>query len=207
MKILTRSQLFDLITEISASGASAVSLVMNTVPDIKKKNRITKGTTPSEYFDIRKVSYVNGFLNFDYQNSVNRQLEREGQEADFKVQSAWFEHVTGDARPIVRQKADHSKIYVQVKCERVLDAKYILPNGDEVDSATLADYLPLPSKPKNQGTEKPIITFTVSLDNVTSFTAKGETYTVAGSVKAPSSRPKVSAMVEGRNEVGDTGQW
>lgn len=171
MNFLSTAAIPATINTLSQKGARPITLLMRTDARLRKRN--------NPFGKVRKVSVINGFLNFDYQASVNRQLEREGKEADFKTQGNWFEHIADSTRAIVRRKQNPEQLYLQVKSEHAITSKYVGADGNEIERAALeaAGVLPKRYVPK-QGTDKPIYSFIVALESIIAFTCDNETYFV-----------------------------
>ncbi|KKL53560.1 hypothetical protein LCGC14_2274200 [marine sediment metagenome] len=95
-------------------GARIVTIVTETDPGKSKKY---KGI-------VKKQSYVNGIINFNYENSVNRQREREGNIPDFQVKPRkWGERVKNT--PLITHKGN---IYLEMKVQKVLRTEYFIQN-------------------------------------------------------------------------------
>lgn len=147
------------LTEIllRVKGATVVSLVTETDPVlVKPKSNPLSGR-------LKKESYVNGMIGWNYQNSVNNQLAREGQEADFVAHPRkWGERIKGT--PLVRH---NGKVYLELKVEKVFNTRYLL-DGVEVSRESIAKYLPAhkPDDSGRQGTDKAVILRDYNLDNV-----------------------------------------
>ena len=127
-----------------------------------------------------KVSRVNGFLNWIYANSVNRQRDREGHTEEFTAEPRkWGERVKGT--PFVRHtnKAGERKVYLELKVENSLDSWYEL-DGEKIDRNLIVPFLAPRKESARQETEKPIICRDYSLDNVVSINYGGESYALEG---------------------------
>src|SRR5438874_1311947 len=103
----------EIVRLLCKKGARPITLSIETPVKLLKKHRISGQACP---FDgINKVSRINGIINFDYESSVNRQLGREGKIENFNAQNNWFFHDINDPRPIVTNKSDNTKKYLQIK--------------------------------------------------------------------------------------------
>ncbi len=173
-KQITRAQLVDMLNDIK--GAKPVTIEFNTVPKMNVKDRVTK--EPNQYLnDLTKYGRYNVILNFDYENSVNRQLTREDKQADFETQASWFEHV-GDNRVIVER---NMQLYVQCKLEKVLDQNYKrISNGLMVDENELTNFFATKSTSNNQGTDKKIIPLTIAVNNIIAVNHNKVRYEIIG---------------------------
>lgn len=160
-------KLSEIIAKLVKRGARPITVTMRTIPRMNKAGKTTFG-------EIFKVSVVNGFVNFDYEKSVNRQLGREEKTQDFKAQSNWFNHT--DTPGIICHRDDTSKLYLQMKVERAIESAYFDTSGAHINTKQVESFLPARNEPKNQGTDKAIFTITISLDNITSFVCDGKQY-------------------------------
>lgn len=160
-------KLSEIIAKLVKRGARPITVTMRTIPRMNKAGKTTFG-------EIFKVSVVNGFVNFDYEKSVNRQLGREEKTQDFKAQSNWFNHT--DTPGIICHRDDASKLYLQMKVERAIESAYFDTSGAHINTKQVESFLPARSEPKNQGTDKAIFTITISLDNITSLVCDGKRY-------------------------------
>jgi len=136
-------------------GATFATLLCETEPDlIKPKSNPLAGR-------VKKLSRVNVCLNFHYEKAVNRQLTREGKDADFVVQPRkWGERIQGT--PLVEHKG---KLYVEAMVQKVYHTHFTL-DGKLVDKAKIAEHLRPSSTPQNQGVDKAIIIRDYSLANI-----------------------------------------
>jgi len=164
VKVIKRKNLPALVGELCKKGARPMTVTLRTIKDLTKKQRIELNAA-----ELIKIATHQVFLNFDYKAAVNRQLEREGKEANFKTKKSHYTHAEGDPRPIVRHRDDASKVYLQLKVESKLRELYLSPDGHVMDNAIIHGAIPATAKPKNQGVDKSIITMTPSLDSVVSI--------------------------------------
>ena len=131
---------------------------------------------------IEKVGKYAVTFNANYQNAVNNQLKREGNEADFESQGNWF-HKGFDAYNgsivVKNDGANKGKFYLSCivngyeKYGYLIDGR--IATADE--TAEIELWKVASSKPTNQGTEKPIIFRTFMLENIREIKANGLTYT------------------------------
>ena len=171
---LTRSQFADTVTAIK--GATFMSLRLRTEPKMRKTN--------NPYFGrVEKVSQTNVTVGAIYQNSVNRQSEREGNEkaGDFEAMSLpWGQWLVPNK--LITHKG---KLYLraQVNAHMVPDVTYEI-DGKEATSEQLAELETFiqtrkPSaRQKEQGNEKEVKPFTVAIENIEEVTESGATYTL-----------------------------
>jgi len=125
----------------------------------------------------RKISHVNGMVNWVYENSVNRQRGREqGEDADLFVSHPrkWGTRIHGT--PFVEHKG---KLYVEMKVERVLGTRYEDADGQEISADAVAPFQsPKKGESARQGVEQEIILRDYGLDTITAVTFGGETLEV-----------------------------
>lgn len=188
MNVIPKQNLFSLIKDICSFGAQPITLLTKTNPELLKKDRVTKN--PNNFGVITKLSLFNGFLNFNYENSVNLQREREDKENNFKSQSNYFEHVENLPKPLVRNKKDNSIYYLQIKLEKVVNEKFLDEFGNEIDKEELINFLPKSYEDTNQGINKEILTLVIKLDNIIAIKARNETYFIGNQIEIEDIFPK-----------------
>lgn len=175
MPTLTKTQLADHLMNLR--GAKFTTIVAETDPRMRK--------TGNPYVGAKKVSRVNGVVNWVYQNSVNNQRCRENQPLDQSGEVEHFEpeprkwgtrlkHDTGHVAPLVEHKG---KRYLELKVERSLGHEYRL-NGEVVDSEAVAEFLPNRKEGARQKVDNPVILRDYSLENIVQITIDGVTYEV-----------------------------
>lgn len=147
------------------SGAKIVSLRTKTEVKMLARGKLTfpKGVT--------KISHRNGIIGASYENCVNNQLTREGQEAVFESKKLW----NGKGRTVSKFIVEHTetgKRYIKFlpNPERTESIYVDNSTGLELDYEVVKPYLPAFKEP-NQGTEKPIFWLTVELDNILGLTS------------------------------------
>ena len=165
MKCVTLAEFSEVLKNIK--GATFVTLATETDARLKK--------TGNPFGKVLKRNTVNGVFNFNYENSVNRQLAREGQAADFEAQGrTWGQHETLG----VISKGEQE--YVQIKVEKagrhprfVVEATGKLVSKDEIKP-----WLPAKSPFVQGGQDKEVIIRDYKLDSVRAARIKGQTYIV-----------------------------
>lgn len=156
-----------IIADLVIRGARPVTITMKTTPRLRK-------AIAAKFGNPYKVSVVNGILNFNYQNSVNRQLEREEKTPDFKTQKAWFEHT--EIAGIVRSKSDPSKLYLQLKVQKAIKSSFFKADGTPISKRSIGKHLPKQSKPTHQGVKKFVHVIEISFSNVQALVCDGRSY-------------------------------
>ena len=141
-----------------------VSFIASTEPKLKAGN---------PFPGLRKVTKIGGVLNFNYQNAVNRQREREGIVADFVAEPRkWGTRIEGT--PLVTH---NGKTYIEAKIERSEIMGYIMPDLGVVDENEVIKWLPARHNGR-QAVEKAVILRDFSIENVRSIRMKGVEYII-----------------------------
>ena len=165
MRTMTRNELAVFLTGIR--GATFATLTTETDARLLK--------TGNPYGNVRKVSRVNVCLGFQYQSSVNRQLDREGKDADFvSAPRQWGERIPGTVLV-----SHNGKTYLETKVEKSLDHKYLGTNGTVLADELIAPFLPKKGATR-QGTEKEIIVRDYDIGSIRHLSCKGEEYVIVG---------------------------
>lgn len=163
---ISREQMIDILNAIK--GCRAITIEFASAPKMLVKSKIDKTPNPFKN-DITKVRRYNGMVNFEYENSVNNQREREGGEKNFKVGQASYGNHVGDNR-IVVEHDDGIRKYIQFKLERVIEQHYEkISDGSLVDNQALADFFSDRPVNKGQGVDKSIKIQRILWTNITAF--------------------------------------
>lgn len=170
------------------SDKKSVNVVMVTEEELVKALMQIKGPTPATFLadtkqDMRKTNnpYANEivkrqksnvFINFNYQNSVNKALTKEGKEADFEAQPRkWGQRVPGT--PLVLH---NGKYY--------LEARYL---GNEpkieyfhknlpIEKQLFEEFIPEKKSSGNQGLEDEVIIRDFKISNIREIQFGGTKY-------------------------------
>ena len=186
--VLTVKQLTDKLDAIR--GAEFVTITARTEPKMVKKHRETG--EPNPYIGTRKISKVNGMVNWCYGQSVNNQRIREGNsEHFFPEPRKWGQRrcIDAEGQPVYDRTAsvrlspfvDHKQaIYLELKVQNALEHRYEAPDGTVLTDEQVAPYLPI-KREGRQGVEREVILRDYTLDkdgmcNILSITMGGETY-------------------------------
>lgn len=152
-------------------GARIVTLTTITHPELKK-------TAPKELRDVVKISRINGIVNFNYANAVNRQRYREGKEADFTPKKrTWGTRL--DGLPFVSHinKEGQHKLYLEVKVERVISSEYHTNDGLLLEKYKLTPFLKKKeSNADYQGLDKEVVMRDFDINNIATVTIDGQSY-------------------------------
>jgi hypothetical protein len=129
--------------------------------------------TSNPYHDrVTKRQKSNVFINFNYANAVNKQLLKEGKDADFVSKPrVWGVHVPGT--PLILHKNEY---YLEARfLNNEPKTEYMLDGAVE-DKAVFETFLPAKKEVKSQGTEKEIIIRDFKITGMRSITFGGKTY-------------------------------
>ena len=170
-KRVSRKELTELL--LNYNRCTPVTIVANTEVKMNKKKKFVlkeneyvyendkpmSVTEENPYLGSRCRKAINGIINFDYQNAVNRQLVREGKESEFEVsERKWGTHVT---KAIIEYK---EKYYVQIRVGQTHSYDYRTSDGTEIEYSKLKEFITPKKKSDNQGTDKEIVIRDIKLD-------------------------------------------
>lgn len=159
MKTITKNELVELLKQVR--GTTFVSISSEVTPQLK-------GGKSCPLQGVVKKSESNCTIGFKWQNSVNNQLEREGEEPDFIAEPRkWGVRLTGT--PLVKHKDSY---YLETKVEKS-HAEYFM-DGKEIDKEEIKPYL----RDTSSITEKPLYIRDYSIDSIKSIRINGESYNV-----------------------------
>lgn len=167
MKTVTVGQLIPILSRITSAQAIGFSALVSA--------RARKTGNP--FADIAKLSRISAFTGINWENSVNRQLVREGSEANFTESTrAWGARVS----PALVEK--DGKFYLVAKVERAAKPVYLAKKSagnpwQIVSKSTVAAFLP-EYKPANVGTAKDLTYRNYALSNLTRISLGGEVYRI-----------------------------
>lgn len=135
--------------------------------------------TGNPYKSVRKLSKVNGFTGANYENSVNRQQEREGKDPSFiSGGRPWGER----ASPALVEK--DGKWYLAIQPKATAKPLYFTKASDAepyklTPKDKIAAFLPAEkSSAEAQGVDKEVVYRNYGLENIAAVTMNGETYRV-----------------------------
>ena len=189
-KIIDTNQLVDMVAGFK--GHSIAFIRTMTEPDLTVKSRATK--IPMELDlgfskgDVRKISLMSIRLGYDYEKSVTNELKKEGKDSSEYVRgTSW--HIPmplseGVSKTIHVHKEDTGKKYLYYQPNKHTNSSWCkseyvnMKTHKLIPKSLLKDYLPLPSKPKNQGVDegREIIPQTVHIENVKRLSFEGTVY-------------------------------
>ena len=188
MKLISEKELANRLENFT--GASFVSIVTETEPKMNVKSRLTK--EPNPYIGrVKRVAVRGGMIGADYSNAVqNRRVAEDhpgamdGQE--FRAEALWNgkgEHVNG-SKCLARHKGTGALYLVfyprqDSEGDVVVKESEWLCDGQPIEVSALASYLPpVREGSPRQETERPVAWRTIALENITSITIGGETFTI-----------------------------
>lgn len=177
---ITHAQLIALIQGID--HAQPVGIVTRTEPKMRKTGNPYAGR-------VLKITEANVFANCDYQDRVNRQLEREGKAADFVAgqRAVDMQRVFVNGKPtpfLTMNKKDGSvgtyfevHFYGHMKCE----TRYLLDGRTDIAKAEFEEFLyerDSESTAERQGTNAEQVVRTYSTRNIVELRYNGTDYVV-----------------------------
>ena len=154
---ITKNQLINILRE--QKGSTFIQLFSTT--DVKM-NKGGRENTNYLYGNVVKDSESNGIIDFEYENSVNNALKKEGKEADYKIgDRKWGEHMIIDyifdtetlefkkvySRIIIQYEKDNEKrFYLQISIQSTKKPTYrYKDSGEELsekDLEVMRSYMP-----------------------------------------------------------------
>lgn len=150
-------------------GAQPIAFVSLTDADARK--------TGNPYSQILKLSKVRAFTGADYENSVNRQLDREGKgQLEFHAKErSWGERISS---ALVQNKGE---LYLVTQILGTSKPIYLAKRGrllQVVSKEAIADFLPAKRKAVNQGTEKEVVYRNYKLSSIVSIALGGQRFRI-----------------------------
>lgn len=124
---------------------------------------------------VTKLSRVNGMVNWNYANAVNKQREREGLDADFVPNARkWGSRVKKTPFIEHTNKQGEYKRYLEMKVERSLGTDYFV-DGLPARSEDVTPSLKSRGESR-QGVDKEVIVRDYALENILTITCGGTKY-------------------------------
>lgn len=150
-------------------GAQIVSLTTQTDAKLRK-------TGNPFAMPVTKRSIVNGIVGWNYENAVNRQRDREGNDTSFEAQPRKW----GKRLPKLPFVTHNDEIYLELKVERTLaQPQYQDANGNPLTAEAVAPFLPEKrSNAEHQGVEREIILRDYKMTSILEIKVGGESYVV-----------------------------
>ncbi len=171
---ITKTQLVNILTEVDGKQAMFISIVAEVDARLKKRgNKHAKD-------NITKVNKYSGIINYNYQNSVNNQREREGVDNNFVSKATYASKINDKYNGCLAQHDVTGQVYLVFKEQNSQKPIYKI-NGSEVDDQTetyLKQFRPEPSKSVSQGVDKSIEHRNVKIENIKSIIMNNTEYII-----------------------------
>jgi hypothetical protein len=156
-------------------GTTTVSFISETIPSMKKRN--------NPFLDkVIKISNVGGMIGFNYENSVNNQLNREGKEGNFKSQSRKW-GVKDSKFPFIirhtKKGETEERYYLSVKVQQTNKfPTYInVENGEEIPYESIKEFLNKSYKPSTQNNvDKEVVERDYEISNLKNISIGGKKF-------------------------------
>jgi len=183
----TKQAIINRLFELETKGATFVEFQTKTIPTMRKTNNPFIGK-------IAKLTRVNGQLNWDYANAVNKQRIREGIVSDdFTPQPRqWGQHsnnpITNKVSRIMVEHtpkgSDELKYYVQLRPLNVHNVQYVWTESGqeltEIELQFLQTFFPVRKPSETQQTEKEIRISDYAIDSIKTITVNKTVYIITG---------------------------
>ena len=143
-------------------GNGFAHIITRTIPAMRKTGNPFHG-------NVFKIADVNIQAGFEYINSVNNQLAREGKTPDAEAKPRkWGQRIKGTPLVEHTNKAGVYRLYLEAKCESVNSVRYEDGEGNAIDKADIAEWLQeRPAKSSTQANvDKEIILRDYALDSI-----------------------------------------
>jgi hypothetical protein len=178
------------------SGTVIVTMKTRTRPKLLVKNRDTKEACPWSQ-GVERVAFRQVILGAVYENSVNNQRAREGNDEYFDAAGLWvskqFPEGAGerDGAYTVRHKGNGKRYFAVRPCVNAagiplvsMDYWLDVATGEAIYEDLVTPYLSAPSTSARQDTNKPVPWRTVELVNVEEIKVWGETFEIVSDAQA-----------------------
>lgn len=166
MKEITKQELIELLRNLKT--ATPTTIITSTVPKMRKKN--------NPYLDkVTKFMKANVFINFNYTNSVNKTLDKEGKETDFVASPrVWGTKIPGT--PLIEHNGNY---YLECRFLKHVDTTYIFEN-ENIPESMLNDFLQGGSNAEHQGVsyENEVIVRDFKIESILEIRLMGEIYSI-----------------------------
>jgi hypothetical protein len=166
----------------TSKGAKIVSLITMTIPDLRQ----LPGTNCVFDYELIKISYINGMVNFNYASAVNAQRKREGKEPDFvPLPRKWGTRLSNSpfVAHVLKTTGEH-KLYLEVRILKSIDHQYIQPSkGIIIDNEAVKPYLREKPQQITQDLEKEIIHRDYDVKNIACIIIDKKGYFITENLK------------------------
>jgi hypothetical protein len=162
---VTREQLVKALMAIT--GPTPATFLAETDVNMNK-------TANPYHGQIKKVQKSNVFINFKYENSVNKALAKEGKEADFEAQPRkWGVRVAGT--PLILFK---DKYYLEARFLNNEPKVEYFHEGKIIEKALFEQFIPEKKSSGNQGLENEVIIRDFKIEGIKEIQFGGIKYVV-----------------------------
>ena len=96
-----------------------------------QKANFKKKNNPFEVENIFKKLIFKANINFEYQKSVNRKLEKMGENPDFEAEKGWHKFLDNGCRCIVTNQTGE-KFYLYCKVEKYISSQLYIKENDNL---------------------------------------------------------------------------
>lgn len=162
---VTRDQLVKALMAIN--GPTPATFLAETNVDMRKTDNPYHG-------EVTKLQKSNVFINYNYENSVNKALTKEGKEAKFEAQPRkWGERVPGT--PLVLHKGAY---YLSARFLNNEPKVEYLHKGEAIDVAQIEQFIPEKKSSGSQGLENEITVRDFKIESIKEIQFGGKKYVV-----------------------------
>lgn len=163
---VSQTELVDLLKEVK--GPTPATIIATSVLKMKK-------TDNPYYNDVMKTQESNLFINFNYANSVNKRLVKEGKEADFvPKERRWGKRISGT--PLVEHK-ENFYLEVGFLTKNKPKVSYTYKN-EEIDKTKFEEFLSASSKTSRQGLEAEVVMRDFKIESIDEIRFGGKIYKI-----------------------------
>jgi len=151
-------------------GAKPASIQYITEPKLTKEGKARFG-------NVIKIANVGCMIGYNYENSVNNQLEREGKEREFLSQQLW----NGKGKRISTALSKHiekGKFYLTYKAQQTMRSFYFDNTLKPIPNAIIKAYFPKSDPAKSQGVDKPVYHREIAVENVKRLKCDGDSFII-----------------------------
>lgn len=168
MEKINQVQLLKLLQEVDGGKSSFISIIALTDPKLKKTNNPFLGTL--------KLSKVQGIINFNYQNSVHNQLERENKpKEDYKPGERKYGIKADEHNGCLLYGAGDTKLVIKV--EKTLKPRFVYANR-LISKEKIEEFLPNRTGSNTQGTENEIVVRNYNLSSIKKIRINKKVYKI-----------------------------
>jgi hypothetical protein len=151
-------------------GAKPASIQYVTEPKLTKEGKARFG-------DVIKFAHVGCMIGYNYENSVNNQLEREGKEREFLSQPLW----NGKGKRISTALSKHiekGQFYLTYKAQQTMRSLYFDSTLKPIPNSLIKAYFPKSDPAKSQGVDKPVYHREIAIEHIKRLKYDGKTFII-----------------------------